>query len=648
MYNVQRKRLTELFIITAAVVLIGCAVYLPGINRLGIYRDDWNNYYNAVTRGAEFLKEHYAADRPADGILLSGVFKLFETNNTAYLLLNLSFRILGSVLFALSVLSVFGSFYTALAAGTLSVVFPGFLQQVEGISYVPHQTAMFFFMLSLYLSVKAVKSKSNKKSLLTTASCLTAAVSPFLMEYYIGMEIARYVFFYVITADEKKSAGKNFRRALVLYLPWILPAAAFLIWRIFFFNAARTGTDFYSAVILPFIYRPKRHIADIVLRSAKNVWKLFIGVWTIPVNNFVIGMDIKTFLKDALSVIAASVVVLTAAFYGRRGKEEKEDLPGTLTLCGLFSGIISMMPLILTGHDINFYLSLDRFSWAGMIGSILFLTGIFQMVKSVRIKTIILCSFIFLSSLTQIQNKNNYIDQWKNSVDYWQQLIWRAPSIKEGTTIVSSGTLLAEEDYDIFVPANLIYYPEDKDGRTNIGAEVLNSGTIKDIHLGKFETRETRKIITEKDYNSLLVLSKPTSGSCLHVINGENPFYTDNDDYKITQIGTYSKLDRIDTSSGSDAVYPFFIEENSAPGWCYYYEKIELALQKGDFEKASLLADTAAEMSLEPVEITEYIPVIRAYAHTGQKEKELETASKLLDAADDHTKAKIYDYFALR
>ena len=58
------------------LILIGGSLYLPNMSELGYYRDDWNNLFNADSRGTEMLIEHYASDRPADGYLLSAAYRL--------------------------------------------------------------------------------------------------------------------------------------------------------------------------------------------------------------------------------------------------------------------------------------------------------------------------------------------------------------------------------------------------------------------------------------------------------------------------------------------------------------------------------------------------------------------------------------------
>ena len=76
------------------LILIGGSLYLPNMGELGYYRDDWNNLFNADSRGTEMLIEHYASDRPADGYLLSAAYRAFGADPFPYRLVNLAFRVL--------------------------------------------------------------------------------------------------------------------------------------------------------------------------------------------------------------------------------------------------------------------------------------------------------------------------------------------------------------------------------------------------------------------------------------------------------------------------------------------------------------------------------------------------------------------------
>ncbi len=301
-----------------------------------------------------------------------------------------------------------------------------------------------------------------------------------------------------------------------------------------------------------------------------------------------------------------------------------------------------MLPLVISGRDINFSASLDRFAWPGMIGTILFLAGLLGSLKDRTMRNVLTMASILLAVFVQWQNQVNYIDIWKNSKDYWQQLIWRAPGMEPGTTIVSAGEYLAEEDYEIFAPASMIYYPN-VDGWAPVSAEILNENTIRDVKLGNKVYRKIREIYTEKDYQQLLAVSKPYAKSCLRVIDGRNPIYSLDEWSRIPEIGSYSKLEQIQTIPEEPSVMPFFLEKELEHGWCYYYEKMELALQMDDPQTAAELADEAASLHLGTEDAVELIPVIEAYVQTGRTDDALPAAEKL--KANDYLALNAVNYF---
>ena len=214
-------------IIFLILILITLTVYLPGINQLGYYRDDWNNVFNAFTQGADMLIRHYASDRPADGYLLSAAYSLFGPAPLPYLLINLVCRFLIGLLFYLTLRTVWkGQRFPAFVAAALFLIFPGFLRQVDGIAYLPHQIAMLCGMLSIFLTVQSLASR--KKTLaagLTLLSLLLAIAEMFLMEYYLGLEGLRLLliaaYFYNRSASGlPKVIGRSVAvwHAAVLYL----------------------------------------------------------------------------------------------------------------------------------------------------------------------------------------------------------------------------------------------------------------------------------------------------------------------------------------------------------------------------------------------------------------------------------------------
>ena len=191
-------------------------------------------------------------------------------------------------------------------------------------------------------------------------------------------------------------------------------------------------------------------------------------------------------------------------------------------------------------------------------------------------------------------------------------------------------------------------FPEDVDVTamhwTPIGAEVLNSNTVRDVILQNRVQRETRKIFVDKNYGSLLAISKPSESACLRVIDGENPVYSSADWTLIPKVGDRSKLSQIIVDPEQAPALPFYLGQEQEHTWCYYYEKMELALQQNDAEKAAKLADEALTNDFAAGDAVEWIPVIRAYVQTGRMDDAL-TAARTLEDTDEVTGRNACTYF---
>ena len=640
-------------LILISVIAVGCLLYLPGLLGLGWYRDAWNYFYNLTVRGQDMLIKAFNADRPADGYLISALYGAFGTNLKPYLIWNLCCRILSSVFFVLILMTVWKKDPKLIGiAGILAVAFPGFLEQTDAITYIPHQTAMLCFMVSLWLTALACRDgRIGLKILYSFLAMVLSFANMMLMEYYVGMEIYRLGIIYLMKRNrhknDKKSAALG---AVISFLPYLLPMLGFVAWRSFFFTAKRAGTDVMTEIIQPFLTHPRHELADLGIRIVKNVWKLFIGSWTIPAHTLINGLNMKGFIKTLIPVLcisAAGVLPLLPLFLKKKDAPAGDESRETAQWMGygLICGAAAVLPLILTGRDINFTASYDRFAWPGMIGAVLFLTGLFGSLPHRIFRGVLLGGTILLSVFVQWQNQTRYIEIADNYRNYWQQLMWRAPSLEMGTTIVTSGLALAEEDYEIFAPASMIYYPDVKDWAP-VSAEVLNDGTIRDIRMGNKVYRNIREIYTEKDYQRLLAISRPDENACLRVIDGRDPVYSVREHSKITEIGAYSNIDRIITEPERAGVYPFFLGGEQAHGWCYYYEKMELALQQDDPETAAALADEAAEKNLKAGDSVELIPVIEAYIQSGRMDDALPFADEL--AKDDYMAYQAIIYFTAK
>jgi hypothetical protein len=68
----------------------------------------------------------------------------------------------------------------------------------------------------------------------------------------------------------------------------------------------------------------------------------------------------------------------------------------------------------------------------------------------------------------------------------------------------------------------------------------------------------------------------------------------------------------------------FLYSDEPAHGWCYYFQKADLARQQGDWQQAAALGDEAFTLEDYPNDPAERMPFIEAYAHVGRWQDALE------------------------
>jgi hypothetical protein len=132
-----------------------------------------------------------------------------------------------------------------------------------------------------------------------------------------------------------------------------------------------------------------------------------------------------------------------------------------------------------------------------------------------------------------------------------------------------------------------------------------------------------------RDYSTALLVTKPTLNSCAHVVNGQRLELPPEEESRVRAIAPYSKIDLILT--GAVPVQPPAEVFGREPehDWCYYYQKIDLARQTGDWAAAVKLADEALAQRYSAADRSEWLPFIEAYVNVGETDKAQELAQKI-------------------
>lgn len=633
-----RRIVTHHWIIALVLILIGLALYLPGMDELGYYRDDWNNVFNTEANGADYLITHYESDRPADGYLLAAAYKLFGPNPQPYLYINLACRLLSAVFFAWTLRLIWPTpRFAAFGAGALYLIFPGYLRQVDGIAYLPHQLAMLAITLSIYLSVLAltIESAGRKRMVqvvLVIVAVLLAIGEMFLMEYYIGMEALRFLLIWACLVNRKPgSPVKNFFAAIGRFLPYLIGAGLFFMWRSFAFEATRAGTDVRS-ILEPFLAAPKYVGAVWIQKLFMNLFKLFVGSWAIPPYNLLNGINVRVFFR-ALGTVIVPVFLFAEMFLTmtreRNGGDVSDAPLGAprprlrwqiqWIWIGLVSGAVALLLLIMATREITFASSLDRFTYHAAFSAVMALIGLIALIEGRMVKWTLLTLTVLFGALTQRVNQMNYIAQTKAENEFWWQVSWRIPDLKDGTMVLlhNSG-FSAEEDYENFAPLMMIYRP--KQSNTTLTSDLINESSIRNVLMGVVNDRVVRTIHLKRNFGQVLALTKPSDKSCLQVIDGENPIYSPSDYSRISQLGDASDPSLIMLDVDGRIPSGKYFGAEPAHGWCYSYAQMGIAQQRGDWEAVEMIADRAIEAGQHGEDPVEWIPVVQAFAYRGRQD----------------------------
>jgi hypothetical protein len=470
----------------------------------------------------------------------------------------------------------------------------------------------------------------------------------------IGLEGARVLLlWYVLWNKSGDLPQKAMIPTLKRSIPYILLAGAFVFWRVFLFKSERRATNV-DVLFSNYGGSPVHSLLGIIVETAKDVWEATILAWFVPFYQFT---RTSAYRELGTAVVLAAFAIGCAILYVWYAKRqelthETEAPPfgprapkalregetaygdatgkGSVEVAWMWMGILivamAVLPIVLSGRNISFEVQWDRYAYHATIGSILAVAGfVFYALRS-SARWIVPLVLIGMSVIAHYFSADYYRDYWSYNRELWWQLSWRAPMLKEQTMIFVSMPFGFAEDYEVYGPANMVYYPGEG---IKVSAEVLNASTAVLIQQGVEDAGNyNREVYVSKDYSKSLILAFPMNGSCLHVLDGrqvELPGYSG--DGVVTDVAPYSRIDQIDFVHTPTTVPKQIFGQEPVHGWCYYYQKMNLARQMGDWQTVMQLADEAQSLDLRPKDNSEWVPALEAYATLGEIKKARQAAA---------------------
>ncbi len=611
----MRKNYPYLFLLFVSAI-----TYLPFIAQFGYYRDDWYLMYSANALGGDVFHQIYASDRPLRAYVMSLAYSLFGLNPLYYNLSAYLFRFLGGVAFFYTLEMIWKEQRKInLVASVLLLIFPGFLSTPNAIDYQSQQLSLFLALLSIALSIKTLL--DSRLSIKILNVILIALLSFFylgLIEYFLGLEVFRLGLVFLISYRKSVSTlFQKIRRAFLNWLPFSIGSILFILWRFFIFDSERKATDLGSQ-LGTWMQSPLLVSIEWGRILLRDIFEVTLLAWWMPLSNL---WNISLRLREVLFLVLIVGIITWAVIFVLKNISTTEYANSENTSKEMFwVGLIVVMagfaPVILSNRDADFY-GLSRYMLASSVGSVILISAFLSQLKSQKVYVGIACLLIVSSVL--MHNLNGL--SWKRSSqamqNFWWQVSWRIPQIRESTTLVVNYSHTAiEEDYFIWGPANFIYYPESKNNQRvepMLWGLILNrESTISILNHAQPEFVNRRSIITYFGYDNILILTQPSASSCVQVIDGVSPIVSEYEQYDIQIVASESNQNNIVLDETHAPPPDLVFGSEPQHEWCFYYQKAVLAFQQGDYEKVLELKQNAEKAGFTPQDPVEWMPFLQA------------------------------------
>ncbi len=601
------------------IFVVSAIAYLPLVKNLGYLNDDWYQMYDMQVKDPSFYHEIFAIDRPGRALAMIPLFTLFGFNPLWYHLSAFFFRMMGGVfLFWTGRMLWKERNFFALVTGLLFAIYPGFLSQPNAIDYQSHILALFLAMLSVALTVQSLLATNfQNKVLLIVGSVLAGWGALSQMEYYIGIEGFRFAAIVVLMWRGDGNFRQKMTKVIRASLPFLLVAAGFLTWRLFFFESARKATD--VGLQVSQVFSSPLTALWWLNYLLQDFFTVTLAAWTMPIYQLAFPMR----LKDMATALALSAVAVTVVLYGLRWRGEKtSEAQPTHSGETLFLSLVTMLggliPVILVNRHVTLP-DYSRYTLIASVGAVMLIGLLIESISRRGTQITVIGVLVSIAVMTHYGNTIRSVYETEATRNFWWQVSWRAPNIEDGVTLIASypNSPLAE-DYFIWGPANFIYRPEKQSANPvviKLPAAVLTGDVVNQIVAGSgVETPLRRGNYLERDFGNVLVMIQTSENGCVRIIDGAAPELSPADEDRLKLIAPRSRLDAVITDGESPIPPVAIFGAEPEHGWCYFYQKADLARQRGEWEKIPALLKQALNGGYYPNDSLEWMPFLQAAA----------------------------------
>lgn len=619
------------------LLLIGFVTYGYVMTSLGYYWADWEIVmFTKLNPSLQF--GFYAGDRPFPWTYQL-IYSLIGSRPIGWHIVTLFIRWAGTLFFVNAMILLWPRYKKhILWLGVLLIVYPGFLQQSQSATKSRHIMTFLLFALSIYLMALAIKRPKWSRFLFPLSWVITF-LHLFTTEYFSGLELMRPLLIWILVAnDPDGEKSRIWRRVAITSLPYLLITAFFFWCRFVYFphifqTTSRLGEidktmgGLQESAIGFFLNIFSRALLDLIY-SILQVWI-----------NAIVNISGFTFERNAAWLAFGLGIVLTLAFSFFHDTDEEEvgdesmySSPVLIFLIGLIAFVLSALPVWAIGKEVSTGGWNDRFALAPMLGAGLMAVALVIWLVRPAGQKLVFGFLLVFSIATQVWTVNEYRHDWSTQLDYYWQLYWRVPAMQSGTAIFSFGlpSPFISHDTDATYAINVLYHYQTKDG--SVPYWFITPENQLYFQPNKNIKNQKRNLEFDGNTSDAIAILNQGDGSCLRALD---PIYMDDPLLKgQDMLIPVSNLSRIIPDPKSTPPDMDIFGPEPARTWCYFFEKADLARQLEDWDRVLVIYQQAQQEGFAPKYGAEYIPIIEAYAQTGdwQKAYDLTIAAEKLSA----------------
>ncbi len=570
----------------------------------GFFWDDWTPLL--VSHLPQPTLATYIAafqhNRPGSGLLFGLLFPILGTASYRWSLVSMGLHVAtaAALMAWLRALWPRRPGLYAMAA-LLFLVHPAFTEHAIQIAFTPHWTAYALYLLSWWASVRGWRSSRLGWWALSAASLSLSAA---LVEYFLPLELVRAIWFWALTRAEPQRTRR---------LRWLVP-----LW-VGLFLGLVMYVHGYSRSFQP--DGPSPWVRDPLHSAGKAAYSLLypiLAAWAQAWPRPETWLHLRQ-LQRALQLAGQSAILAGYAWWHytkATAQRSSPDAPPGLPLRWLpaiaLLGIgVGLAPFLAVGRFAGFGLYTGRYTLPALWAAASLWAWFIMRVVRPRARLVVLTALAASAGFIQGQALVSFETSWARQQTIYAQLHWRLPSVPPGTAWLVDGALAPYVAEYVVGEALNVLYADQIPSNTTLAYWAFDVRQ----HPPEQQTWQARhKIWTFQGERALPVAYKAVArGGCVWVLDArhanENPYLSPQQRAWARQ----ATIPLPETASPR----PDFVKADPVQ-WCAYYQRAELARQRGDWARVLALWREVQRLDLRPALPFEYGPFIEAFARQAE------------------------------